>query len=125
MSTVFFLETSDHSDIESRVRRLKDQLEVRKREVKRLYNERKKQRKAMLRAQEASLRQELQVTFVLKCANALRALGLVIDVTLTCTSRAPSTLICHESRAFRESSLNRTNSKTLPLRFSVNGKGAL
>lgn len=123
MSTVFFLETSDHSDIESRVRRLKDQLEVRKREVKRLYNERKKQRKAMLRAQEASLRQELQVSFVLKCANALRALGLVIDVTLTCTS--PSTLICHESRAFRESSLNRTNSKTLPLRFSVNGKGAL
>ena len=57
----FLLETSDHSDIESRVRRLKDQLEVRKREVKRLYNERKKQRKAMLRAQEASLRQELQV----------------------------------------------------------------
>lgn len=53
-------ETSDHSDIESRVRRLRDQLEVRKREVKRLYNERKKQRKAMLRAQEASLRQELQ-----------------------------------------------------------------
>lgn len=79
----------------------------------------------MLRAQEASLRQELQVTFVLKCANALRALGFVIDVTLTCTSRAPSTLICHESRAFRESSLNRTNSKTLALRFSVNGKGAL
>ena len=59
----FLLETSDHSDIESRVRRLKDQLEVRKREVKRLYNERKKQRKAMLRAQEASLRQELQVNF--------------------------------------------------------------
>ena len=55
------VETSDHSDIESRVRRLRDQLEVRKREVKRLYNERKKQRKAMLRAQEASLRQELQV----------------------------------------------------------------
>lgn len=53
-------ETSDHSDIESRVRRLRDQLELRKREVKRLYNERKKQRKAMLRAQEASLRQELQ-----------------------------------------------------------------
>jgi len=40
---------------------LRDQLELRKREVKRLYNERKKQRKAMLRAQEASLRQELQV----------------------------------------------------------------
>lgn len=58
---LFFVETSDHSDIESRVRRLRDQLEVRKREVKRLYNERKKQRKAMLRAQEASLRQELQV----------------------------------------------------------------
>ena len=57
----FFVETSDHSDIESRVRRLKDQLDLRKREVKRLYNERKKQRKAMLRAQEASLRQELQV----------------------------------------------------------------
>lgn len=57
----FSPETSDHSDIESRVRRLRDQLEVRKREVKRLYNERKKQRKAMLRAQEASLRQELQV----------------------------------------------------------------
>ena len=58
----FCAETSDHSDIESRVRRLRDQLELRKREVKRLYNERKKQRKAMLRAQEASLRQELQVS---------------------------------------------------------------
>lgn len=45
----------------------------------------------MLRAQEASLRQELQVTFVLKCANTLRALGFVIDVTLTCT--------CHRPRA--------------------------
>lgn len=45
----------------------------------------------MLRAQEASLRQELQVTFVSKCANALQALGFVIDVTLTWT--------CHRPRA--------------------------
>lgn len=58
----YLVETSDHSDIETRVRRLRDQLEIRQREVKRLYNERKRQRKAMLRAQEASLRQELQVT---------------------------------------------------------------
>lgn len=43
----------------------------------------------MLRAQEASLRQELQVTFDLKCANTLRALGFVIDVTLTCTATGP------------------------------------
>ena len=56
-----FLETSDHSDIENRVRILKDQLGHRKREAKRLYHERKRQRKAMLRAQEASLRKELQV----------------------------------------------------------------
>lgn len=80
ISTVYFLETSDHSDIESRVRRLRDQLEVRKREVKRLYNERKKQRKAMLRAQEASLRQELQVTLVLMCADPLHVHAFVIDL---------------------------------------------
>ena len=48
---------------------------MRKREVKRLYNERKKQRKAMLRAQEASLRQELQV----KCAYAVHMYAFVID----------------------------------------------
>ena len=52
---------------------------MRKREVKRLYNERKKQRKAMLRAQEASLRQELQVKLVLKCADALHVHAFVID----------------------------------------------
>ena len=80
ISTVYFLETSDHSDIESRVRRLRDQLGVRKREVKRLYNERKKQRKAMLRAQEASLRQELQVTLVLMCADPLHVHAFVIDL---------------------------------------------
>ena len=53
---------------------------MRKREVKRLYNERKKQRKAMLRAQEASLRQELQVTLGLMCADALRVHAFVIDL---------------------------------------------
>ena len=52
---------------------------MRKREVKRLYNERKKQRKAMLRAQEASLRQELQVSLVLTFADALLFLAFVID----------------------------------------------
>ena len=76
----FCVETSDHSDIESRVRRLRDQLELRKREVKRLYNERKKQRKAMLRAQEASLRQELQVSAVLliKTKTPLRLSSLFV-----------------------------------------------
>ncbi|XP_032220056.2 centrosome-associated protein 350 isoform X2 [Nematostella vectensis] len=53
-------ETSDYSDVEGRVRLLKEQLEQRKREAQRLYHERKRQRRAMLRAQEASLRKELQ-----------------------------------------------------------------
>ncbi|XP_031558415.1 centrosome-associated protein 350-like isoform X2 [Actinia tenebrosa] len=53
-------EASDHSDVESRVRQLKEQLEQRKREAKRLYHERKRQRRAMLLEQEETLRKELQ-----------------------------------------------------------------
>lgn len=55
---------SDQSDIEVRIRTLKSQLVQRKREAERLYHERKRQRKALLRAQEDSLRKELQVCIV-------------------------------------------------------------
>jgi hypothetical protein len=58
---ISLVEASDHSDVESRVRQLRDQLEQRKREAKRLYHERKRKRRAMLLEQEETLRKELQV----------------------------------------------------------------
>lgn len=57
------LETaSDQSDIESRVRALKDELRKRKTVVYQLKKEQKKRHKERLKAQEASLLKQLEVS---------------------------------------------------------------
>lgn len=59
----FTLETtSDQSDIESRIRALKDELRKRKSVVYQLKKEQKKRQKERLKAQEASLLKQLEVS---------------------------------------------------------------
>lgn len=54
--------TSDQSDIESRIRALKDELRKRKSVVYQLKKEQKKRQKERLKAQEASLLKQLEVS---------------------------------------------------------------
>ncbi|KAK3727166.1 hypothetical protein QZH41_015183, partial [Actinostola sp. cb2023] len=51
---------SDHSDVETRIRELREQLQQREREVRRLHKEKKRQKRAMLHEEEESLRKKLQ-----------------------------------------------------------------
>ena len=53
--------TSDQSDIEGRIRALKDELRKRKSVVDQLKKEQKKRQKERLKAQEASLIKQLEV----------------------------------------------------------------
>lgn len=54
--------TSDQSDIEGRIRALKDELRKRKSVVDQLKKEQKKRQKERLKAQEASLIKQLEVS---------------------------------------------------------------
>lgn len=58
--------TSDQSDIESRIRALKDELRKRKSVVYQLKKEQKKRHKERLKAQEASLIKQLEVRSIQK-----------------------------------------------------------
>ena len=58
---IFPAETSDHSDMEARIKQLKLVISKRKGEARRLRNERKKVRKQELKAKEARLMKELEV----------------------------------------------------------------
>ena len=63
-SLLFSTETaSDHSDIEGRVRALKDALKRRKMEADRLRKQQKRLNREKLKAQEASLKKQLEVRF--------------------------------------------------------------
>jgi centrosomal protein CEP350 len=53
--------TSDQSDIEGRIRALKDELRKRKSVVEQLKREQRKRQKERLKAQEASLLRQLEV----------------------------------------------------------------
>lgn len=55
--------TSDQSDIESRIHALKDELRKRKSVVYQLKKEQKKRQKERLKAQEASLLKQLEVSY--------------------------------------------------------------
>ena len=61
--------TSDQSDIEGRIRALKDELRKRKSVVGQLKKEQKKRQKERLKAQEASLIKQLEVRYKKASAN--------------------------------------------------------
>jgi len=61
--------TSDQSDIEGRIRALKDELRKRKSVVDQLKKEQKKRQKERLKAQEASLIKQLEVRYKKASAN--------------------------------------------------------
>ena len=54
--------TSEGSAIETRIQQLKEQLQARKEEAKRLQNEQKQKKKELLRQQEAQLKRKLEVS---------------------------------------------------------------
>ena len=61
--------TSDQSDIEGRIRALKDELRKRKSVVDQLKKEQKKRQKERLKAQEASLIKQLEFRYKKASAN--------------------------------------------------------
>jgi len=86
---VFFsiLEASDHSDVETRVRELREQLQQREREVRRLHKEQKRQKRAMLHEEEENLRKKLQVILRDRKGQVIVAKYSAAHITNTNTSR--------------------------------------
>lgn len=78
----FFAEASDHSDVESRVRELREKLQQREQEMRRLHKEQKRQKRAMLHEEEENLRKKLQVKVIILKIHSLRRTYLIVSYSL-------------------------------------------